>query len=541
MKKINIYVSALLSGILLTLSFPPLPFFFLSFIAFVPILLSFSEETPKRRYLMLYIMFFIYHTGSNWWIGSWQADSDPYLTASSIVLDFVHPFIFMMPFGVFFIIKKRLSTRAALWLFPFLWTAFEWFRNLGEFAYPWLSIGNTQINNHYWIQFVDITGVWGAGFLLILFNVIIVNIMLEIGKYDSYGKYFSQRKSKILFISAFVIIVLPLLYGFIRLKDFLHENLLAQNPVISVGIVQPAINPWRKWEISVDGMIKLQFDIADSIINSGNKPDLIIWNETAIPRYIDVKNKYDYLILSDWCSTRNVSLFTGFAELRYYTSKTKTVTARRDSTQKDAYYESYNSSLMINPYEQTIPQVYTKMRLTPMAERLPYGEYLMFMRAWFEWGVGISAWGIGTKQINLDVRKTGDTIPLGPIICIESIFPEFVSKTAKNGAEFLVVITNDAWYDHTPGPLQHYLIAAMRAIENNRYVARSANTGMSGVISPTGKSISQLPQYVKAGLYEKIPRLKIITIYTKYGDWLCYLSFFVTIIAIIASYLKKVK
>ncbi|MBX3042458.1 MAG: apolipoprotein N-acyltransferase [Candidatus Kapabacteria bacterium] len=539
MKNINPFLSAVLTGGMLALSFPPIPFFFLSFLAFIPLLMQFSEHEYKRKYLLIYITFFIYHSGTNWWIGSWQADSDPYLTASSIILAFVHPFFFMIPFGLFFIVKKRISLNCALWSFPFFWTFFEWLHNLGEFSYPWLTIGNTQIFNYYWIQFIDITGVWGASFLIVLFNVIIIQILRNIDFNISIDTIRQSKFAQKMIISLIAIIILPIIYGLIRTQSFQHEKLMISNKIVSVGIIQPSINPWRKWEMSVDEMIKQHFDICDSLILAGYKPDLVIWNETAVPKYINVNNPYDLRYLQLWVDKNNVQLFTGFSEIEFYDENTKTATARKDDNQEGVYYEPYNSSVLIKPNSEVAPESYRKMRLTPMAERLPYADKIMFMKSWFEWGVGISSWGIGKEQKNLKLNIGDDSASLGPIICIESIYPEFVSNTSQNGAEFLIIITNDAWYDYTPGPEQHYLIAAVRAIENRRYIARCANTGVSGVISATGRSINKLPQYQRLGLYEELPLLKEKTIYSILGDWLGFAVFIYTFIVITIAYTRK--
>lgn len=534
----NKYISAILTGSLLALAFPPIPTFFLAFIAFVPLLLTLSTENHKKSYFLIYIAFFIYHSGSNWWIGSWTQDSDPYLTASSIVLAFVHPIFFMIPFAFFFKVREKFSVETALVLFPFFWVAFEWFHNLGELSYPWLTVGNTQIYNHYWIQFVDITGVWGASFLVLLTNVVLVQLFLlyKAGKINDLIK---TSKGIIRITILLSIIVLPIIYGAFRIQKYDNDILFKENPSIRVGIVQPAINPWRKWEMSVDDLIRIQLDIADSLVNSSHKPDLIIWNETAIPRHINLQDNFGYYFLTNWCRSRNTSLFTGFAELIYYNSKNKTATSRQDTSLIDTFYESYNSSLLINPSDDSKPQVYRKMKLTPMAERLPYSEYLLFMRSWFEWGVGISAWGIGQNQNNLNVISNNDTTSIGPVICIESIYPEFVSKTSTNGSDLIIVITNDAWYDNTPGPEQHYLISAMRAIENRRYVARCANTGVSGVITPTGSTLSRLPQYQKSGLSVSVPKIKDITIYSQLGDWVAELATIITLISLSVLVFKK--
>ncbi|MDX9791050.1 MAG: apolipoprotein N-acyltransferase [Candidatus Kapabacteria bacterium] len=539
MNKISPHLYAVVTGLLLALSFPPMYFFFFAFIAFIPLLYFFSEQDYKRKYLLVYIAFFIYHSGCNWWIGSWQADSDPYLTASSIALAIIHPLFFMFPFWIFFTLKKRFGKNLALNSFPFIWTSYEWLHNLGELSYPWLTIGNTQIYNYYWVQFVEITGVWGASFLIIVANVIILKL-INIFFAKKANQRISHRNELILFTSILsALITIPVIFGIVRTSQFNHSDLMKRHRILKAGIIQPAINPWRKWEISVDGMIQLQMDIADSLLDNEKKPELIIWNETAIPRYVHLGTYYHYSYPAEWVAIRNAALFTGVAEIEYFNYENKPITARRDINEESLYYEPYNSSILINPNDKTKPQSYRKMRLTPMAERLPYTEYLMFMKSWFEWGVGVSSWGIGTEQKNLTVRMKSDSASLGPVICIESIYPEFVSRTVKNGAEFIAVITNDAWYDYTPGPEQHFLISAVRAIENRRYIARCANTGVSGLISPTGETISRLPQYTKAGLFVEIPLLKDMTLYSEYGDWFALICFIYTVFIFLFAYIKK--
>ena len=117
-------------------------------------------------------------------------------------------------------------------------------------------------------------------------------------------------------------------------------------------------------------------------------------------------------------------------------------------------------------------------------------------------------------------ENNGKNSKIAPIICIESIYPRFVSNFASLGADIFVVITNDAWYDGTPGPRQHYLIAAARAIENKRFLVRCGNSGISGVISPLGNSLIELEPQTKAALSYKVPSNNKITIYTAQKDWL---------------------
>lgn len=117
-------------------------------------------------------------------------------------------------------------------------------------------------------------------------------------------------------------------------------------------------------------------------------------------------------------------------------------------------------------------------------------EYFPVAKKWLEWGVGISDWQKGEEQRTLNFTSHGNAVRLGCIICIESVYPDFVRQYAAQNANVFVVITNNAWYNYTFGPEQHYQIAAMRAIENRRSIIRCGNSGISGFIAPTGASIS---------------------------------------------------
>jgi len=531
---------SLTSGTLLALAFPPMPFFMLAFVAFVPILFIFSnDENPPKMYWLVYVAFFVYHAGTNWWIGSWQADTDPYLTASAIALAIAHPFFFMIPFAIFNIIKRKISTPIALNLFPFIWVAFEWAHSLGEFSYPWLTVGNTQFYNSLWVQIIDITGIWGASFLVVAANVLILRIILEIRKRKLTGvhsRIFIKRAMTFLIL----LVLAPIIYGTWAINRYSHEKLSAKHPSIRIGIIQPNINPWRKWEGGVEDQILMHFLVEDSLRNVKGNPDLFIWSETSVPKHTNIANLYEYYIYYDRVTKTGTSLMLGFAEIEFFEDHSKaTPTARVYPWDSTLLYESYNSAMVINPNQASTPAVYRKMRLTPFAERLPYSEYLLFMRSWFEWGVGISAWGKGAIQQNLKVKTENESFEIAPIICIESIYPSFVARFTSMGASVLSVITNDAWYDYTPGPEQHYIIASLRAIENRRYLVRVANSGMSGYITPLGNSLQILPQYERAGAVENIPLMNEITLYVRFRDFLPISFLLIIIIAVIFSYYNK--
>lgn len=585
----------IITGILLSLSFPPMIFNNLVFIAFIPLLqtllnfvnksdFSFSnneQQTKNKRnyglFFPLYLTFFIYHVGANWWIGSFQEQTDPYLLMSAIMLSIFHPFFFMFPIYMYIKFYNRFSkvntseTNASyqsnnhlLYYFPLFWVAFEWLHGETELSYPWLTIGYTQITSINWIQYIDLSGIWGASLVILFINVLIFDLLnlfvlnnnTKVSKSENIINFIKTYKLKINFL--FILILAPFLYSHFQINNYndLIENIikinkenevfnidksekLHSNKLITFGVVQPNINPWEKWSGKGGEQINTHLNLQDSLRNYFDKNNLIpkvdvfLWSETAIP-YINMDfNIYKNLnIIYEDIKLKNYSLLTGFTDIYIYPdSNQRSVTSKLFD--KGVYYESYNSAFMINKNE--IPEfntydnstfhklenkIYHKMKLTPFAERLPHVEYIDFARNWFEWGVGISSWGKGVSQKVLQLNNNSKTAKIAPIICIESIYPRFVSNFANLGAEIFVVITNDAWYDGTPGPRQHYLIAAARAIENKRFLVRAANSGISGVISPIGTSLKELNVQQSSAFSYTVPKISNLTIYSKFKDWL---------------------
>ena len=543
MKNRNIYLSAVLSGLLLFFAFPPMPLYILAFIGFIPLLYALESRINGKVFLILYLTFIIYQLGTNWWVGSWQPNSDPFLMISGVVLVFVHPFFFLVPMYIYLIIRKKLGRDLALWLFPFIWVAFEWGHSLSDFSYPWLTIGYTPIYNTYFAQIADIAGVYGISFIIVLVNILILKIFFLFKDarknfIENVWKIGRAKNYLVLLLCAFII---PYIYGIIRYTAI--ENDSGKYEKLRIGIIQPNINPWAKWEKSVGSQIRDFLVLEDSLSSAVNNLDLIIYPETAIP-YMDFRlnsdHKFDFF--QNRANKKDFSILTGFADIYLY-KKDEIIpnTAKLLDSARGQYYDSYNAAIMINPkpYDTIKNNIYHKMKLTPFSERVPFAEYLTFATDLIKWGVGISSWQKGSNQHTLRMKNHNKSVDIGSVICIESIYPNFVRNFAKENAQLLVVITNDAWYDHTPGPIQHFIISQMRAIETRRYIARCANSGISGFIKPNGDILKLAPQYKTIGIYDDIPIKYYNSLYVKFGDWLPESAALISIIFLLIGIFKR--
>lgn len=522
----DIFFRALLSGVLAGVgyAFPPLGI--LLWFAFVP-LLSVLDKVEGRGVLVrtLYASFFVFHGIANWWVSSWQAQADPFLMASGFALWLGHPFFFSVPLYFTRWVMRVRGRLVGLASFPVFWTAFEYLHGLGEISYPWLSIGYSQVDTLFIGQTADLWGVYGIGFFLAAGNALLA---LALGE----GKF--RRPA----LASFAVLASVLVFtGFLR-----YRSVGVDSGHVVAAVVQPNIDPWRKWSYGgIDFAVDLHMRLQDSLRRATEGGiGIAFWSETAIP-YTILDGYYSdrWGALRGWVDTSGVSLVSGFADLQVWDSRSGAaipVTASRSPEDSTLFYQTFNAAFGLSPGTVGRPPVHRKARLTPFAERLPYAETFSFAIEALRWGVGISSWGIGTKAEPLRCSVPGGEVRVGTIICIESIYPDFVRQLTDNGAELLCVITNDGWFDNTPGPQQHFVIARMRAIENRRWIVRSANTGVSGFIDSRGKVSAEMPARTSVAAAHRVGLSRSLSPYVRYGDivpavMLCVLAPFFILVA----------
>lgn len=467
------------------------------------VVLSDSNQYSKKHvFAILYTAFFVYHGIANWWVASFQEQTDPYLLVSGLALWVGHPLFLMLPWLALIYVRRRLSIFASLGAFPLLFTGFEYCHGQSDASYPWLTIGYALIDTPL-SQAADIVGVYGLSFFIASITATI------------YAAYLFSTKRLILLSAAAAFVLLWLGYGVITQHHY--GALEGKNP-LNVALVQTNENPWDKWsdpreQVRTHKLLTQQTFGA----STSKKADLVVWPETAIPYAIRLpQHSADWAALMGWLNDADFALLTGFPDYMAYPIGEAPPSSRQSEADPAIRYDAFNAAAILTPNGISI---HRKTCLTPFAERLPFADQLTFAMSWIEWGVGISAWGKGALREPLALKQDGENLAnIGVIICIESIYPEMVSDLVNNGATVLCVITNDAWYNGTPGPRQHYDIARMRAIEQRRWLFRCALSGVTGIVAPTGASVAELPEMTQGVLRGVVYQRSDTTLYSSLGD-----------------------
>lgn len=531
----NRYLVAVLAGLLFGAGFPPSPAGPLMFAAAVPLLLLLAHTDTMRQSRksligMFYVTFFVYHGLTNWWVSSWQEHTDPYLVASGLALWLAHPLFLSLPWYALAHVRRRFGVRWMLALAPFACAGGEWLHGQTDASYPWLSIGYGLIDTPF-SQAADLVGVYGLGLGCMVVNVMLAALIL----------HWRIRTRRVAMLAAIATVTgLWFTYGVVRYDAVTTTLDQGEVATLEVAMVQPNEDPWDKWSDPREQLRRhLRMVDADTSLRKGI--DLLVWSETAIPFAVrTAAYEPEWIGLRRWIDTTGVALLTGYSDLVVYADGEAPPSARRSSVDSSIRYDHFNAAMLVQPYESRI-DVHRKTCLTPFAERLPFADQLTFATSWIQWGVGISSWGKGTTRLPLMVAtREGTIVPIGVVICIESIYPEMVADVVDNGAEALCIITNDAWYNGTPGPRQHYAIARMRAIEQRRAVFRCANSGITGIIDPAGRSQQEVAPQTATICRGRVPRSTVVTVYAMLGDIAPVTGLVLTLVAVVAGSIPAV-
>jgi len=493
----------LFSGILIGISFPPIPLPYLMFIGLVPYFFALQKREGLAEINRLtYFTAFFFNIITLYWVGGWLPNSDPFLMIAGTTLFFFNPIVFLIPSTLYYFAKKVFNKNIALLLLPVFWITFEYAYSITDFNFPWLTFGNSLSYFTSYIQVAEFIGVYGLSLFIIFSNVFI---------YRSINVYIQSKKLDKLSISiATAILIIPIIYG-----NYVINNYSIPEQKIRVGLIQPDLDPNEKWQAgSLEEQLDLYLELSEKAILSGAQ--LLIWPETALPVYL-LSGRYTYEVerLHEFVDTNNVAILTGMPDATFYRDPSKAPDDSKPTSDGKTVYSSYNSILLFQPNTQRV-QKYGKMKLVPFGEKVPLVDILPFLGDWIKWEVGLSGWNTGRDTTVFNSTVVGRNIKIGAVVCIESIYPGFTSIFVKKGAEFIAVVTNDSWYGDSSGPYQHKETSVLRAIENRRSVVRAANGGISCLIDPLGRTIAETKMYTRDHLVVDVPLEKELTFYTEY-------------------------
>ena len=378
------------------------------------------------------------------------------------------------------------DNQGLLFLFaPVLWAALEYIRSThSEYGFSWLGLGYSQFQTLPVIQMSEITGVYGISWLIMLVNV---------GLYLSWKSWKQGSNTGARFLSV-TILVFALWVGY----GSLTLNRTVKAPSLTVALIQGNVDQAMKWNPVYQKVVMSKYrDLTLKAVQS--KPQLIVWPETATPFFYNQHH-------------------SGTKFVNNLARKTKTPILFGSPFTKNNIH--YNSAYLVNESGDTQNR-YDKIHLVPFGEFVPFRKILFFVEKMVAM---IGDFGRGKEATVFDVAGH----KAGVSICYEMIFPNLMRQAVKNGAHFMVNITNDAWFGKSAASYQHMSMGALRAVENRVPIIRAANTGISGSITAQGSLQDETELFVEAAQITKVsPSQGGLTFYSTYGDvfsWLCLLA-----------------
>lgn len=501
MKKMAEYFLPVVSGALLVLSFPSFDYYPLAWVAFVPLIISLWTKDAGQTFTGGYMFGLTYFFGTLYWIyhSINHFGGVPFLASLCIVVLLclylsIYPAIFCFLFAQ--MIKK--TKLPALLIAPVFWVVLEFARSYALTGFPWSSIGYSQYKFLHIIQLADITGVYGISFLVLMVNGAIADAFL-LRKRTQQMPLFPISFTVVGLSLVFIIFSVSLGYGHWRLGQQRSGHL------VNVSVIQGNIEQDKKWEPAYQNeVLETYFTLSKKAAETS--PQLIIWPETAIPFMFDYdKSNTEKLVAFE--QGLGADLLFGSVRVQEQ-SRGKTLLT--------------NSAVLLDKEGKNIYE-YDKIHLVPFGEYVPLRSVLFFVDKLV---AGIGDYVPGEEY----TRAETDFGSFGTMICYEIIFPGLVRKFFADGGDFIVTITNDAWFGKTAGPYQHFSMAVFRAIENRKPVIRAANTGISGVIDSSGRVLAETPLFQRLVLSGQVKTDRTMTLYTKYGDLFSYLCIVISIV-----------
>jgi apolipoprotein N-acyltransferase len=513
---------AVLSGVLLAFSFPHYGHPAVAWIALVPLLVALAEGSLLRAFGLGVTTGAVYFAGTLYWISRVMVLYGDLPSAVALVINAALVAYLALFVAIFALVVRRSVIAfgpSALMAAPFVWVATELGRTYIFTGFPWVLLGYSQATVLPVAQLASIFGVYGVSALVASVSAGLAIVALRQEQRGQAGR--ARRAGQAAWsgqaarvgrvygpaIAAIALVLAVAAWGSWRAAK--SEWTKIGDP-IRVGLVQGNVDQALKMDTTAaaSSIFADYLRLTREAIREG--ADIVLWPESSIPFRMD-EDRAAAEELRTIARQARVPILVGSDQID------RTVNPPR----------LYNSAFMIEA-DGTTGGVYRKIHL------VPFGEYVPLQKVFFFAGHlvdAVSDFSPGTEAALLPVN--GHLISTS--ICYEVVYPDLVRQFVAHGSELLTTITNDAWFGASSAPYQHFEQASMRAIEEGRYLVRSANTGISGIVDPYGRVLAASPIYEQKVIVGEARFLKTTTFYERHGDIFAYASAVITLLLLLQS------
>ena len=478
----------------------------LALVGLVPLLIMerlASQKGTRHFWWWHYGTFVVWNAITTWWVANATVGGAVFaILANALQMSLV--------FGAFRWVKRRLGGALPYIFLAAAWIAWEkYYLTVAEISWPWLVLGNAFAETTSLIQWYSVTGHLGGSLWVWASNLSVFGLMVALS--DGRMARWSAKARVAAFTGAALAFFGPMAWSvFCRPSE---PEAFAQ-----VVIGQPNFDPYKKFQSLTQEQQDMRFlNLVDAHVPDGT-PSLVIAPETFTSRFYldDIQSNSSFIRFQDFLRRHPDAtlLFGASAYDRTYSYAAPSILCYDLGASSDGrhlWYTSRNSAVVTDTSGRA--EVFHKSKLVVGTELTPYPKVFVPMEKLF--GGNLMGKCVGQKEVTC--LHWGD-LPFGVAVCYESVYGEYCSKYVRKGAQFLAVITNDAWWGNTPGYRQHFSYSRLRAIETRRYVARCANTGISAIIDPSGNYLSETPWWQEAVTYGHVGLSTSITPFVKYGD-----------------------
>ncbi|MDP2938516.1 MAG: apolipoprotein N-acyltransferase [Candidatus Omnitrophota bacterium] len=434
-----------LSGLFLILSFPNFNLSYLAFIGFIPLFFAVENKSPQKAFLIFFITGFIFYLGTLYWLY--------HVTVIGLIILCLYLALYFGLFGLFtlhithYTLHKHIVFR--LFFISLAWVILEYIQaNIPIMGFGWALLGYSQYKNLLLIQIADFSGVYGVSFVVMMVNVgIYMSLRVRLG-----------RRSNLRLAITILVLIATCAYGFFRLNERQGTSSLR------VSVIQGNISQELKWDPDAQDMIIEKY-ISLTKMSALDNPDLMVWPETSFPGFFETDKEMTDEVLN-LAKEIKIPILLGA------------------NTEK---YDKYFNSAVLISSEGKIAGKYDKTHLVPFGEYVPFSNKFPALHKLVLGELGEFTPGKEFRAFSFQPSAFSTSVKFSVLICFEDIFPEISRKFVQNGAKFLVVVTNDAWYGKSGAPYQHAACSVFRAIENRIPIVRCANTGYSCFIDSRGR------------------------------------------------------